>query len=102
LLVDPNELRFGAVRVGQSSPVHRVTLTNVSPRPLNFAGILMHGNDPGDFNQYNDCGSHLAPGSSCEIGVTFTPIAQGERDASVYIGNGPNSTNVLLEGTGTP
>jgi hypothetical protein len=100
LTISPTQLRFGDVPVGQMSKERWATLTNVSNVPLRITGILVHGNDPDDFRQQNDCGTHLEPGASCKIGVVFSPLAMGERDASVYLGIGANSTNILLNGKG--
>ena len=100
LAISPIQLRFGEVPVGQSSNQRWSTLTNVSDIPLRITGILVHGDDPDDFRQQNDCGTHLSPGASCKISVTFSPLAVGERDASIYLGIGENSTNILLSGKG--
>jgi len=101
LLVSPAVLRFGSIQVGHASSKRVVTLTNVSDTTLSLAGIVLHGDDPNDFTQQNNCGPRLAPGNSCAIGVAFTPSEKGERDASIYVGAGDNSTNILLSGTGT-
>src|SRR5262249_24515660 len=57
----------------------------------------------GDFSQANTCGTDVVPGRSCTIDVTFTPIAQGQRNGSVTItDNAADSPqSVGLTGNGT-
>jgi hypothetical protein len=100
LLTHPTMVRFGQIPLGHSTPRKFVTLTNVSSQRLHINGIILHGAAPQDFTQQNDCGNQLAPAASCHIAVTFDPTQKGLRDAAIYIGIGPNSTNVLLDGTG--
>ena len=89
--------------VGGTSPTQRVTLTNIGSDPLNISGIKLTGTNHGDFAKGSNCGTSLAVGKSCLIGVTFTPTAQGDRIALVSIADSsPDSPQlVTLEGRGT-
>jgi len=61
------------------------------------------GANPKDFAQVNNCGTSIAAGASCFIGVTFTPSAKGSRSASVSVSDngGGSPQQVPLAGTGT-
>jgi hypothetical protein len=41
----------------------------------------------GDFTFLNGCPTQLAPGSSCEIRITFAPITGGRRGGVIAIGD---------------
>jgi hypothetical protein len=64
---------------------------------LAISGVDLH-----DFTATSKCGSSLAAGSSCTIGVTFKPAAKGARTAKLTIkDNAQNSSqSVSLSGTG--
>jgi len=55
------------------SAVKNVTVTNTTGVPLTISSISLGGTNPGQFSQTNNCGSSLAVGASCVIGVTFRP-----------------------------
>jgi hypothetical protein len=69
LTVSPGAVTFANQVVATSSPVQSITLTNAGASALSINGVSI--ND--DFSQSNGCGSTLAPGAKCTIGVTFTP-----------------------------
>ena len=69
---------------------------------MNITAIAITGANSGDFSQTHTCGTTLAPGASCTIGVTFKPVASGTRSAQVTItddaANSPQA--VALSGVG--
>src|SRR6516165_6277913 len=87
--------------VGTSSASQPVTLAN-GEAPLTISSIAVTGTNATDFSQTNTCGSGLAAGESCTIGVTFKPTQVGTRTASVDItDDAPGSSQtVALSGTG--
>jgi hypothetical protein len=97
------KLSFGNQLVGTTSGPQKVTLTNVGGTPLNFTGITITGTNAGDFSQTNTCGTSIAGGDTCTISVTFTPSAQGRRNATLSISDdgGGSPQKVMLTGTGT-
>jgi len=95
----PTSLTFSSQAVGTTSRAQVVTLTNTDDaNPLTITSIVASG----DFTQTNTCGSSVAAGESCAIGVTFVPTATGAIDGSISISdNAPGSPQLLgLTGTG--
>jgi hypothetical protein len=100
--LSPTSLGFPARRVGTTSPPSIVGVTNVGRTSLTFSGFSITGRNAKDFAQTNNCGSSLAAGHRCSIGVTFTPSATGTRNASLSISDngGGSPQSVTLQGTG--
>lgn len=96
-------LSFGSQKVQTTSGTHKVMLTNLGSTAMSVTGITVTGTDSGDFKTKTNCGSSVAPGASCTIGVTFTPTATGARSAAVSIsdGGGASPQTITLTGTGT-
>lgn len=101
--LNPTNLNFGNRAVGTTSPRKLITLTNKGSVILNISEIAITGENASDFNQINNCGTSLAPGASCSIGVNFTPSALGFRSANLSVSHdGGGSPQMLtLLGTGT-
>jgi Bacterial Ig-like domain (group 3)/FG-GAP-like repeat/Abnormal spindle-like microcephaly-assoc'd, ASPM-SPD-2-Hydin/FG-GAP repeat len=99
----PTSLNFGNQAVGTTSARKLITLSNKGNVALNISGITITGTNAGDFNQINNCGTSVAAGASCSIGVNFTPSATGSRLASVSVSDdGEGSPQpVSLSGAGT-
>ncbi len=98
-LAPPGGLAFAATAVGQTSPPQTVTLTNNGGLVLAIGQVQATG----DFAVATDtCGTSLATGANCTIGVTFTPTAGGARTGSVTLtDNAPASPqSVPLSGVG--
>jgi hypothetical protein len=103
VILSPSNLNFGNQQVDTTSAPQPVTLTNVGSTTLTITKIGFTGTNAGDFNQKNNCGSHVKAGGNCTINVTFRPQAQGARSASLsvsYLGPG-SPVMVALSGTGT-
>lgn len=96
-------LTFGTVVPGSSSTVQTVTLSNTGTAPLNLFGITLNG----EFAQSNTCGTSLAAGASCSIGVSFMPrplsgplMSNKKFEALNIFSNSADSPHqVLLNGT---
>jgi Abnormal spindle-like microcephaly-assoc'd, ASPM-SPD-2-Hydin len=100
--LNATSLSFGTQKEGTSSASKTITLTNHGATVLTIDSIAITGTDPHDFTQTNKCGSSLAAGSSCAIGVTFKPAAKGARSAKLIINDNAQSKtqSVTLSGTG--
>ncbi|MGI9019760.1 MAG: choice-of-anchor D domain-containing protein [Solirubrobacterales bacterium] len=101
---DPESLDFGSQPVGVQSEALALELSNTGGSNLNVATPT--SND-GEFSvAAGTCGSFprtLAPAASCNLSVTFTPAAAGERSATLNIAsNDPDdsSHDVAVSGTG--
>ena len=94
----PASLNFGNSAVGTASAAQPVTLTNSGTAALAIGAIAASG----DFAQTNTCPASLAINATCQIDVTFTPTAGGNRTGLLTItDNAPNSPQaVTLSGAG--
>jgi hypothetical protein len=108
LAADPSGVTFGQIAVGATSTAQTVTMTNDGAQPLVVQQATLAGEDMQDFAfqavAAGCSGVTLNPGSRCAMTVTFTPEADGDRDASLvftYIGTG-SPTSVGLDGAGAP
>jgi hypothetical protein len=92
-------LNFSTVIAGNTSSAKTVTLTNHQTVALVFSTIAVTAG----FNiSSNTCGSGIAAGASCTVGVTFQPAAVGSATGALtFTDNAPNSPQTLnLTGTG--
>jgi hypothetical protein len=97
--VTPSSIAFPAQYVGTSGLPQSVTVMNNGSAPLSVAGVTTSATD---FGMLNACGSTVAAGSSCAIGVFFDPTVSGPRTGTLTItdnaGNSPQT--VTLTGSG--
>jgi hypothetical protein len=102
--ISPSSLTFSSENQGTTSAAQSVTLTNSGNAALNITAISVGGSNPADFQQTNSCGSSIAAGANCSIGVTFTPTAAGPRSAALRVGDNASGSPQLanLTGTGVP
>ncbi len=99
IMVSPTSLNFGTVTAGALSASQTVSLTNAQSVPVSFSSIVPSGNFA---VANNTCGTGLAAGANCTIGIKFAPNAVGSFNGSLtFTDNGPNSPQVVsLTGTG--
>ncbi len=94
-----SSLSFGTVTVGGTSSVKTVTVTNHQSTALSFSSIAASA---GFAIGTNTCGSSIAAGANCSVGVTFKPTATGAASGTLTFTdsalNSPQS--VSLTGTG--
>jgi hypothetical protein len=99
--VSLSSLYLGTVHGGDTSAAKSVTLTNHQNLALTFSKIVTTG----DFAiASNTCGTGIAAGAKCTVGVTFSPTATGTRSGDLtFSDNAVNSPQtVSLSGTGYP
>jgi hypothetical protein len=96
-------LTFASTEVGKVSATQDVTLKNTGTTALSVKGITLAGADAKSFKETNKCGTSLAVGKSCVIGVTFSPALNGSLSAEVSIADGAAGSPqlVALKGTGS-
>jgi probable HAF family extracellular repeat protein len=101
--LSPVSVTFSTQAIGTTSGARKVTLTNVGATSLTITSIAITGTNAGDFGQTHTCGTSLAAGANCSIGVTFKPTASGTRTAVLSISdNAAGSPQKLtLSGIGT-
>jgi uncharacterized protein YjdB len=101
--VSPTSISFGNQAQGTSGSVHKATLKNGQSSAITITSI---STNLADYSQTNNCPmspTTLAAGASCTISITFTPSAQGARNATLtVVDTGKSSPQlVTLTGTGT-
>jgi len=95
----PSTVTFTSQFVGTSGLPQSVTITNSGVSPVTISSITT---SPSDFGSLNACGSSVAPGASCSVGVFFDPATSGARTGTLTItDSAPGSPQTLaLTGTG--
>ncbi len=101
LSATPTSLSFGDVAVGSTSSTQTVTLSNTGGAAA--AGIAMSNGNPTEFVlTSNTCGTSLAAGATCTLGVAYRPASAGSDGTTItftYTGGG--LVTVALSGNGT-
>jgi archaellum component FlaF (FlaF/FlaG flagellin family) len=106
--ITPTSLTFAARTINTTSAAQNVTITNTGFANLNFDSITVGASFSrvalGANASPGDCGSSLAPGSSCQIAVVFGPLGTGAVNAQILIADNAAGSphTVALSGTGTP
>ncbi|MGA2714444.1 MAG: choice-of-anchor D domain-containing protein [Bryobacteraceae bacterium] len=100
--VSSSTLNLGTVAVGATSAAGTVTLTNRQSVALSFAGTSP-ATTAGFAIASNTCGTSIAAGASCTVGVTFTPTATGAATGTLTFTDGASNSpqKVSLTGTGS-
>jgi hypothetical protein len=101
---EPGGISFEAQPVSLSGAVRTISLVNRGSATAHLSGIRAAGTDATDFEvTETTCGTDLAPAQSCRATVAFTPIAEGERQATLALdmADGP-PIQARLSGTGSP
>jgi len=102
--VSTTSLAFGNQQQFTTSSEMWVTVTNTSASsPLVIGATALDGTDATDFALANNyCANSTLPvGSSCKIGVTFTPTATGAASATLAVNDNAGDTPQLVDLTGT-
>ena len=97
-------LNFGNQPVGTTSSAKTITMTNhATSRVVSIAAISISGLNSPAFAQTNTCGTSLAAGANCTLGVTFTPHSIGSKTATLNVWNngGAGALKVTLTGNGS-
>lgn len=91
-------LNLGTVTVGGTSSAKSVTLTNHENVPLNFSTI---GTSAGFSAASNTCGTRIAAGARCTVGVTFSPTATGAAAGTLTFTDDAAGSPQIVSLTGT-
>jgi hypothetical protein len=99
----PTTLAFGDQVVSPTpSAAKSVKLTN-GATALTIASIAVSGPNAADFKETDTCAkapTQVAPTTSCDISVTFTPGAGGPRSATLTVTDDQGAQTVALTGNG--
>jgi hypothetical protein len=96
-----NSLTFPVQKVGTTSGVKSVTVTNTGNTPLNIGTVTISGNFALASGTTCTNSSAVAAGNSCVINVTFTPTATGARTGRVKITDNALSSPQIISLAGT-
>jgi len=102
IMLSPTALNFGAVAIGSTSSPQSVTVKNVGPATVTFTGFALAGAAVDYLISSNTCGSTIAPGATCSVGVEFKPTRTGTRNAKLNVKNngGGSPSSATLTGVG--
>ena len=102
----PASVTLGSVAVGSTSASHTAVFRNVQKTPITISGIsISGGNAAADFTSGGTCPvspNTLAAEKSCNVTVTFTPSAIGNRISTLTVtSDSPSSPqSIALAGVG--
>ncbi|KRA25510.1 hypothetical protein ASD65_14600 [Microbacterium sp. Root61] len=98
LEADPASVDFGDVVVNESSAptVVKITNTGSAAAPVTVTATGRFTADAAA------CAASLAPGASCDVAVTYSPLAGGAASGTLTAVGGVSTTTVALEGNGLP
>ncbi|MGI5133175.1 choice-of-anchor D domain-containing protein [Pseudonocardia sp. CA-107938] len=101
---EPAGISFQAQPVNQPGTVQSISLINHGSATAHLTGIRSAGTDATDFEITDtNCGTELPPGQSCRASITFTPVAEGERQAKLALDTADGAPiQAHLSGTGSP
>ena len=101
ILVSPTSIGFTSQPVGTIGNAWTVTISNTSA--FQVTGLSIGLSDASDFQLSSGCGATLAPYSTCNLTVAFSPQSVANISGSIVIhDNAVNSPQtVSLYGTGT-
>ena len=71
ILISPNSLNLGNVKVGETSQVKTLNIYNKGSADLNITSMEVSGANASGFEYTSDC-TILAPSASCAVNVTYT------------------------------
>jgi hypothetical protein len=91
-------IQFPVQKVGTTSAARHVTLTNTGTISLKISSMTANG----PFAVRSTCGTSIAAGATCQLGVTFTPTVHGNARGAVSLIDSASSKPqvVMLEGIG--
>ena len=103
--VGPASLSYGTQPQSTVSAPQTITITSSGLTPVLITGLTFGGAAPQDYLvSSTGCLGPIGPGTSCAVGVSFAPQAQGASTASLQIATSDPASpaTVLLSGTGGP
>ncbi len=100
ITVNPVQLAFAATAVGQTSAAQTVTVTNSGSTAASGLAVAVSSGPFGIAS--NGCGTALAAGASCTVGVSFTPTGTGQLTGLLTVTSALSETpvTVTLSGIG--
>jgi hypothetical protein len=103
VILSPNTvLNFPNQTVNTTSSPLVIAATNTTSTSVTISKVSLYGSDVKAFKQTNTCGAAIAPGASCNISVTFTPLVKGVHVADIQLQftGSVDPTPLVMTGTG--
>ena len=98
IVLNPVTLSFAATTVNATSAAQNVTISNLGGVTVGLGSIGVSG----DFVlTANTCGTTLASGVGCTVGIAFRPTASGARTGMLTVVDDVGTRMATLSGTGT-
>ncbi len=100
--LSPNALSFGTQKVGTTSAVKSVAVTNSGTTPLVLGSVSVNGDYAVASTSTCVAGLSVTPAHTCRIDVKFSPRAKGQRIGNVTIRDNAlfGEQNISLSGQG--
>jgi trimeric autotransporter adhesin len=100
----PTAPAFPTTTQGTSSAPQTLTLINSGSGPLHVSTVSLTGPNPSDFSFTNNCTAPVAPASNWTIAIVFSPIAPGQRTATLLVSDDAQGSpqTVSLSATANP
>jgi len=95
--LSPSNLSFPSQYVGTSGLPQSVKLMNIGNTALTITNVTA---SPSDFAPLSTCGSSVAPGASCSIGVFFDPTTSGTRNGTLTVTDSASRSPQTAASTG--
>jgi hypothetical protein len=95
IFVSRSFVGFGSQAPGTSSPIQRVTITNVGAAPLNLTSSVA-GEHASQFLVGGNCPATLADFRSCTLEVSFRPTSEGVKQAGLVITNSATGSEPVV------
>jgi Abnormal spindle-like microcephaly-assoc'd, ASPM-SPD-2-Hydin len=101
--LSPPNVPFAAQYVKNSGPPQTMTvkLTNTGTATLAITNVAVSPADFGMVSTSTPCGSSLAAGASCTIGISFDPTATGTRTGTLTVADNASGSPQMVTLTGT-
>lgn len=99
--INPNSVAFPTTTQGTTTSPVILAVTNSGNATLHLNSVVLGGNNPSDFSMANNCSGPYAPNAGCSISVTFTPLAAGQRSATITISDDAQNSPQIVQVAGT-
>jgi Abnormal spindle-like microcephaly-assoc'd, ASPM-SPD-2-Hydin len=94
--INPAQMTFSSANTGQASAAQTATISNTGS--VDATGLTVSVTPPFSLTQ-SGCGTTLAAGASCSVGIVFTPQTSGMVTGTLTAGSSLNSAIAALTGS---